>query len=434
MDDNEVAWRAIVFRSVTFPRRRRRSALVVLVSLLAVLAPSSTGAAADPIADKRAEAAGIAARLRAEGERTSVLAEQVNGARLKADEVTGQTAAAESALARTNGEVLAARQRLRVQAVAAYVRGGQASTLEMLVAGDGSDLALRRSYVDAVTTKGREALDGMRLAQRSLEDKRAELRAAQAAVQAALDRLEAARAAATRSAAAQQATLAAVQGEVATLVEAERQRLAEEEARRAEAELKARQARIEAIRLAQEEAARRRAATTTTAPPVPATGRTGAPTSVSPRTPSGAVGPTSTTTTTARPPSGGGGSGGGASPSRPPAAGADAAIAEARRQIGKPYEWGGSGPDSFDCSGLTSWAWRAGGKSLPHSSQAQFTATARVAIEDLQPGDLVFYGSPIHHVALFIGNGQMIEASTTGTPVRYASIYRRDYVGAGRVH
>ncbi|MEY2478502.1 MAG: peptidoglycan DL-endopeptidase CwlO, partial [Actinomycetota bacterium] len=90
--------------------------------------------------------------------------------------------------------------------------------------------------------------------------------------------------------------------------------------------------------------------------------------------------------------------------------------------------------DSFDCSGLTSFAWRAGGRSLPHSSRAQWSATTRVAISALQPGDLVFYGEPIHHVGIYVGSGQMVEASETGTPVRYASIHRKDLVGAGRVN
>ena len=108
-------------------------------------------------------------------------------------------------------------------------------------------------------------------------------------------------------------------------------------------------------------------------------------------------------------------------------------MAEAKRQIGKPYKYGGSGPDNFDCSGLTAWAWRAGGVSLPHSSRAQYSATARVDVEDIQVGDLVFYGNPIHHVGIYVGNGQMVEASQTGTPVRYASIFRKDLVGVGRV-
>ncbi|MBW3606946.1 MAG: C40 family peptidase [Actinobacteria bacterium] len=80
------------------------------------------------------------------------------------------------------------------------------------------------------------------------------------------------------------------------------------------------------------------------------------------------------------------------------------AVEEAHRQLGKPYRYGGNGPDSFDCSGLTLWAWRAGGKSLPHSSRAQFAVTSRVPLSEIQPGDLVFYkfrrGMRASHVAL----------------------------------
>ncbi|HEV7886899.1 MAG TPA: NlpC/P60 family protein, partial [Acidimicrobiales bacterium] len=119
-------------------------------------------------------------------------------------------------------------------------------------------------------------------------------------------------------------------------------------------------------------------------------------------------------------------------PAPAPNAGASAAVAEARRQIGKPYRYGASGPEAFDCSGLTSWAWRAGGVSLPHSSSAQYSATHRVAMADIAPGDLLFYGSPIHHVGIYVGNGTMVEASHSGVPVRYSSIYRSDLVGIGR--
>jgi cell wall-associated NlpC family hydrolase len=80
------------------------------------------------------------------------------------------------------------------------------------------------------------------------------------------------------------------------------------------------------------------------------------------------------------------------------------------------------------------WAWARGGVSLPHSSQAQYDVLPHVSRSDIQPGDLTFYGSPIHHVGIYVGNGQMVEASETGTPVRYAGIHRRDLVGAGRVN
>ena len=74
--------------------------------------------------------------------------------------------------------------------------------------------------------------------------------------------------------------------------------------------------------------------------------------------------------------------------------------------------------------------WRGG--SLSHSSQAQYNETTHISTADLQPGDLLFYGSDIHHVGIYVGNGTMVEAAHTGTNVRYASIWRSDLVGAGR--
>ncbi len=111
-----------------------------------------------------------------------------------------------------------------------------------------------------------------------------------------------------------------------------------------------------------------------------------------------------------------------------PAGGAQAAIAFARAQLGEPYRWGAAGPDAWDCSGLTSRAWAAGGKSLPHYSVAQYDAATPISAGQLRPGDLVFWsdgGSPssIFHVALYSGNGQIIHAPRTGRPVTEESMY-----------
>ena len=78
------------------------------------------------------------------------------------------------------------------------------------------------------------------------------------------------------------------------------------------------------------------------------------------------------------------------------------------------------------------YAWAQAGVSLPHSSAGQYSVTQRVSSGAWQPGDLLFYGSPIHHVAMYIGGGQIVEAPYTGTTVRVASAMRSDYVGAGR--
>jgi peptidoglycan DL-endopeptidase CwlO len=118
--------------------------------------------------------------------------------------------------------------------------------------------------------------------------------------------------------------------------------------------------------------------------------------------------------------------------SLPGSGGARTALQTAYSLIGRPYRYGAGGPGSFDCSGFTSFVWRAAGVSLPHSSRAQYAATKRVARSDLQPGDLVFFGHPIHHVGMYVGNGNMINSPQTGETVGVRSMARRDYVGAGR--
>ena len=106
----------------------------------------------------------------------------------------------------------------------------------------------------------------------------------------------------------------------------------------------------------------------------------------------------------------------------------------AENQIGKPYLFGGAGPDSFDCSGLTMFAWASAGVALPHdaAAQAQLVAPVTADLAHLAPGDLIFYYTPITHVAIYAGNGQMIEAAHTGVPVRLTPFRTQALVGAGR--
>jgi cell wall-associated NlpC family hydrolase len=78
------------------------------------------------------------------------------------------------------------------------------------------------------------------------------------------------------------------------------------------------------------------------------------------------------------------------------------------------------------------YAWRAAGVSLPHSSAAQYASLPHVSQSQVAPGDLVFFGSPIHHVGIYIGGGQMVSAPHTGTVVKVQSAFRSDYVGAAR--
>lgn len=122
-------------------------------------------------------------------------------------------------------------------------------------------------------------------------------------------------------------------------------------------------------------------------------------------------------------PSGGGGT---ATPYRP--GDASAAVAYARAQLGSPYVWGGAGPDTFDCSGLTMRAWEHAGVDLPHFAADQYAESTPLSYRQLHPGDLVFWshdGTPqdIYHVALYLGDDRMIEAPRTGDVVKVASLW-----------
>ncbi len=99
----------------------------------------------------------------------------------------------------------------------------------------------------------------------------------------------------------------------------------------------------------------------------------------------------------------------------------------AKRYQGVPYVWGGSSPRGFDCSGLTSYVFRQVGRSLPRTAAAQAGFTKRVS--NPRPGDLVFFGSPAHHVGLYVGGGQMISARKPGTTVSVTKMWGAHYYG-----
>jgi len=140
-------------------------------------------------------------------------------------------------------------------------------------------------------------------------------------------------------------------------------------------------------------------------------------------------------------PAGGSGSSGGSSsrpapaPARnvPPSRSGGSATDIAMQYLGVPYVWAGASPSGFDCSGLVQYVYGKLGIYLPHSSQMQFGYGTPVARGELQPGDLVFFGSDIHHVGIYVGGGNMIHAPYTGAVVRINSMDRRDYAGARRL-
>jgi cell wall-associated NlpC family hydrolase len=112
---------------------------------------------------------------------------------------------------------------------------------------------------------------------------------------------------------------------------------------------------------------------------------------------------------------------------------AQVAVQTALDQIGDPYVYGAAGPDSFDCSGLTMYSWSAAGVALSHSSSVQSTQGTPVSLSSLMPGDLVFYYSPVSHVGMYIGGGNIVHAPHTGTTVQISSLYSMPVNHAMRV-
>ncbi|ACP33288.1 putative secreted protein [Corynebacterium aurimucosum ATCC 700975] len=98
-------------------------------------------------------------------------------------------------------------------------------------------------------------------------------------------------------------------------------------------------------------------------------------------------------------------------------------LAAARSAVGSPYVYGANGPSAFDCSGLTSWAYQQAGVSIPRTSQAQASAGTPVSLDALQPGDIIVYYSGASHVGIYTGNGTIIDALNSGTPVGERSLH-----------
>jgi peptidoglycan DL-endopeptidase CwlO len=375
------------------PRHRRLGVLVGIALLFPIV--SATASIADPVAEKRAEAARVQQQLERQGEQVSIMAERANRARLRVAEVETSLARTEADLAESDARLAQSRARLAQAAVLAYVHGGANAFIGKLVRGNQDDMVVRTQYLRVTAADQRRVIQEVRSARQDVELHRGRLDEERKAAEAAAAAATTASRAAAEAENAQRAVLGQVTGELGELV-------ASEQARREAEEARSRPAPVTAAAPASTEAPRAQAPTTQAPPAGPAT------------------------TTTVAPQA-----------SSPPASDKGAiAVAEARKQLGKPYVWGGSGPDSFDCSGLTAWAWKAAGVRLSHSAYTQYFETTRVPVSDLRPGDLLFFGKngveSIHHNAIYIGNGDMIEASQTGVPVRIRGWRGGDLVGTGR--
>jgi peptidoglycan DL-endopeptidase CwlO len=379
-----------------------RTRTLVAAGLALLLAVSTAApAGADRISDKKAEAARIADRIEALGDEAARLGEAYNGARLALANAEQEVVDAEAELARTEAALSQKRTAMTDFALKAYVFADQAGGVIGLLGGSSiaQDAVQRSTYSELALGSNLDEAGELKALTQDLDYKRTVLQQKRDRAEAQAEAVEAARQAAESAQAEQKDELNRVQGELAVLLEQERQRRAAEAAARA-----------------QEAAARAQAALSAQAAARTASSRPAA---------TGGTTRTGGTTGTATAP---------AASSQPaerptynvPAASPAASIAvqAALSQIGVPYSFATAKPGvSFDCSGLTAWAWAQAGVGMPHYSYDQAGMFPRVSRDQLQPGDLVFT-SGLGHVGIYIGNGQYVHAPRTGDVVKVSNLNR----------
>jgi cell wall-associated NlpC family hydrolase len=355
-----------------------RTPIVVAIVALSfgALAPLRASGAAT-IESKKAEAAQLQADIDANGDRIAALGEQYNGAVLAYEQATAAVDHAHRRL--INAEAHAAKLSNLVSIRAAALYQGASDPMSMLPSTNiksVNELGVRKEYGSVATGNDERLIADLTRSQEDLklERKRLDKRVASAASQR--DLIASARQQLEEANAHNAELLSQVKGEIATLI-------AEEKARQEAA-----------IKRALEDLANQ------------GNGASSVPASSV---------------------------GGDAIPNLPaPSNRAAAAIAFAEAQLGKPYEYAATGPNTYDCSGLTMRAWGAAGVSMPHYSGAQYAMFPHVPLDELQPGDLIFWGSGgSEHVSMYIGGGLQIAATHTGDYVRIQPVGRNP-VGAAR--
>jgi peptidoglycan DL-endopeptidase CwlO len=348
----------------------------------------------------------MAARINSLGSQEESLAERYDQAQYQLGNLQNQVSSAQKQLDAAQAQTDQARQALKTDAIDAYVNGGNeqpsGSSSAMQSA---NESLLRAEYVNTLATNQSEDVDRYRLD--SLQEQTAanNLKKQESAVQSQMASLASARQAVSNS----QAQLTAAQGQISQ--EITQLRAQEEAAREAAARAAAaRQAAAQAAAEARAQALANEAAQLQAAQPSGGTQTTGG-TQSSGGTSGDNAQPASTVSSVVN------------NPPPPQGSGAAGALAAAETRVGDWYQWGAAGPTTFDCSGLVMWAFAQVGISLPHFSGAQYADTTHIPMSALEPGDLVFFSDPGEHVAIYVGNGEIIEAPHSGAQVHIVPMY-----------
>ncbi|WP_406093554.1 NlpC/P60 family protein [Kitasatospora purpeofusca] len=369
------------------PAGRTRVSIMTGLAAAAVALSAQSGAHADPAPTKDQ----VKEQVDQLNEQAEVATEKYNGAQAKQQELQKQVAELQDKVARQQSVVTEAQGGLSEIAGEQYRTGGISQTVQLMLSASPDSFLSQADALNQAGSTQSGALKELQEQQRRLDQDRTE-------TQTKLGELESTTQQLKTSKDEVQGKLAKAQQLLNTLTEQERQALrAAEEKAAAEAKAKADAAKAEAAKAAKAKADAERATRDTSRSDL------SAPASAPAAAPAAAA----------------------AKPAAPAANGsrAAAAIAAAESKLGAPYVYGATGPNSFDCSGLTGWAYAQAGVSLPRTSQDQANAGTRIGsdISQAQPGDLVIFYGDRHHVGIYVGGGQVIHAPKPGASVRYES-------------
>jgi peptidoglycan DL-endopeptidase CwlO len=412
-------------------RRNAKKVVAVILAALTAVSLAVLPAGADQLGNERAYAEELTNQIAALGVREAALGEQYDAGVAALHQANTRVAGAVAALTSAKVSQRKTVVLLRQDAVQAYVGGGPALELAGPVALSNLNQALLRQELEQTfASHESDALDSFQFAAAEESTAQAALVLARNADRQHLQSLESDR----QQVVASQNRLVGVQqqvrGEIATLVaqiqreellaqqRAEDARLAKQKAAEAAAlaqaaaaqaaQAAAQQAAEQVALQQQQQAAAQQATEDRQAAAIPANTIPIGP-AVTTTLPVEVESVTTTTVPAESP----------VAPAVPTESSAAAtAVAAAERRVGDPYGWGAAGPGAFDCSGLVMWAYEQAGIDLPHYSGAQFSDTTQISMSDLQPGDLVFPANPGEHVAMYIGNGEIVQAPYTGADVQ----------------
>jgi cell wall-associated NlpC family hydrolase len=359
--------------------RRVMVPVMALVAVSGTVVFSARPASGDAISNARATAATIESELTAAQDRMSALSQQYDAAADRLHQINANIATTKASIVGDRKQVSTDRRRLSKAAIANYISDGATANDNPIFSGNEKTVGAATEYNQIAEGDINLAVDNLHTAENTLQAQQTQLQAQQTQASQAVATEQAAVNQNAQQVQVQKNALAQENGQIATLVRDQQEQQAQ-----AAAELV--QARVSAAQVAAE---------------------------------------SSGFSNTAAPP--------------PTASGGYGALQAAESQIGVPYVWGGESPrgsadPGFDCSGLTAWSWGQVGVGLPHYSGAQMSDSTPVPLNDLEAGDLLFYGpGGSEHVAMYVGPGEMIEAPETGESVHYTGLRLGDgFVGAGR--